>query len=79
MRESKGICASYEPQSIPRLVFGLKLSTSLLGHTCLCTEPEDFWTETHGKKGFIWSHLTVIWIYKLDFSSITPDHPLLSQ
>lgn len=73
------MCASYEPLSIPRLVFGLRISTRLLGHYCLCTGSEAFWTETHGKNGFIWSHLKVIWIYELDFSSTTLGYPLLSQ
>lgn len=31
------------------------------------------------EEGLYLVSLTVIWIYKLDFSSITPDHPLLSQ
>ena len=26
-----------------------------------------------------WGKRKTIWIYKLDFSSISPDHPLLSQ
>lgn len=73
------MCASYEPLSIPRLIFGFKLCTRLLGCNHLCTGPEAFWTEAHEKKGFIRSHLKAIWAYELEFSSTIPDHPLLSH
>lgn len=64
MRESKGMCASYEPLSIPKLVFGFKLTTSLLAQNHLCTGPELFFGQKFvGKKGFILSlksHLDIL-------------------
>lgn len=80
MRESKGMCASYEPLSFLGWILASD-STSLIGigRNHLCTGPEAFWTEAHGKKGFIRSHLRAIWIYELGFSSTIPDHPLLRK
>lgn len=79
VRQSESTCASSELRSSPKLIFGFKLRTSLLGHNHLCTGPEAFWTKTHGRKGFIWSRLKVIWVYELDFSNTILDHLLLFQ
>lgn len=63
MRESKGMCASYEPLSIPKLVFGFKLTTSLLAQNHLCTGPELFFGQKFVGKKALSCHLKVIWIY----------------
>ena len=75
MRESEGMCVSSEPVSIPKLVVALNSALASLA----ISGSEALWTETHGTKGFIWSHLKVIWIYELDFSSTILDYLLLSQ
>lgn len=76
VRESKGMCANYEPQSIPRLVFGLNSALASLVMTASAWSLKLFGQKPMGRRALFG---LFIWIYKLDSSSISPDHPLLSQ
>lgn len=76
VRESKGMCANYEPQSIPRLVFGLNSALASLVMTASAWSLRLFGQKPMGRRALFG---LFIWIYKLDSSSISPDHPLLSQ
>ena len=76
VRESKGMCANYEPQSISRLVFGLNSALASLVMTVSALSLRLFGQKPMGRRALFG---LFIWIYKLDFSSISPDHPLLSQ
>lgn len=75
MRESTGSYASFGHSSIPRLGFNLILFLASLASITSALIPETSWMEIQREKGFIWSHLKIMWIYELDFSS-TPADPL---
>lgn len=55
MRESKGMCANYEPQSIPRLIFGLNSALASLVMTASALSLRLLGQKPIGKKGFMWS------------------------
>ena len=76
MRESKGMCANYELQSISRLVFGLNSALASLVMTVSALSLRLFGQKPMGRRALFG---LFIWIYKLYFSSISLDHPLLSQ